>query len=205
MLTVYKSGEFGIVYRGYLVSQYNEEVVAIKTVKGMSCHAYTQSHMNLKCTWLLGFIDDSAVGELLSECAKMKDFDYLHVMTLKGVCLDGGPVPFIILPYMANGDLLSYLKKERHNLVVKDAVDSDDSDEEIQSLVSTWLALNITVWFIVEIKALKSSNWQISKVCNINVMSWELTWLIGTFVGTFHKEAANGHVLTSGQRHGIPY
>ena len=67
----------------------------------------------------------------------MKDFDYLHVMTLKGVCLDGGPVPFIILPYMANGDLLSYLKKERHNLVVKDAVDSDDSDEEIQSLVST--------------------------------------------------------------------
>ena len=67
----------------------------------------------------------------------MKDFDYFHVMTLKGVCLDGGPVPFIILPYMANGDLLSYLKKERLNLVVKDAVDSDDSDEEIQSLVST--------------------------------------------------------------------
>ena len=56
--------------------------------------------------------------ELLSECAKMKNFDNLHVMSLKGVCLDGGPVPFIVLPYMANGSLASYLKKERKNLVV---------------------------------------------------------------------------------------
>ena len=48
----------------------------------------------------------------------MKNFDNLHVMNLKGLCLDGGPVPYIILPYMANGSLLSYLKKERHNLVV---------------------------------------------------------------------------------------
>ena len=48
-----------------------------------------------------GFIDGCAVQELLNECAKMKDLDNLYVMTLKGVCLDGGPVPYIILPYMA--------------------------------------------------------------------------------------------------------
>ena len=63
----------------------------------------------------------------------MKSFDHPHVMTLKGVCLDGGPVPYIILPYMANSDLLSYLKKERHNLVIKHDADSGD---EIQSQVS---------------------------------------------------------------------
>lgn len=62
----------------------------------------------------------------------MKSFDHLHVMTLKGVCLDGGPVPYVILPYMANGDLLSYLKKERLNLIVKHDADGDD---EIQSQV----------------------------------------------------------------------
>ena len=63
----------------------------------------------------------------------MKSFDHPHVMTLKGVCLDGGPVPYIILPYMANGDLLSYLKKERHSLIIKHDADSGD---ETQSQVS---------------------------------------------------------------------
>ena len=48
----------------------------------------------------------------------MKNFSNLHVMSLKGVCLDGGPVPYIVLPYMANGSLASYLKKERKNLVM---------------------------------------------------------------------------------------
>ena len=66
----------------------------------------------------LGFIDKDAVHELLSECAKMKSFDHPHVMNLKGVCLDGGPVPYIILPYMANGSLLSYLQKKQSDLVV---------------------------------------------------------------------------------------
>ena len=49
----------------------------------------------------------------------MADFKHLHVMTLLGVCLDGGPVPFLVLPYMSNGSLLTYLKKERHNLVIE--------------------------------------------------------------------------------------
>ena len=48
----------------------------------------------------------------------MKHFSNLHVMSLKGVCLDGGPVPYIVLPYMANGSLAAYLKKERKNLVM---------------------------------------------------------------------------------------
>ena len=77
-----------------------------------------------------------AVQELLSECVKMKNFHHLHVMTLKGVCLDGGPVPYIVLPYMANGSLLSYLKKERKNLIISRANDSNIEEEEEQSQVS---------------------------------------------------------------------
>ena len=67
---------------------------------------------------LIGFVGDSTIQELLHECAKMKNFNHRHVMSLKGVCLDGGPVPYIILPYMANGSLLKYLKEERNNLVI---------------------------------------------------------------------------------------
>ena len=63
----------------------------------------------------------------------MKNFDNLHVMSLKGVCLDGGPVPYIVLPYMANGSLASYLKKERKNLVVlKDNACNDESEPQSQ-------------------------------------------------------------------------
>ena len=63
----------------------------------------------------------------------MKNFDNLHVMSLKGVCLDGGPVPYIVLPYMANGSLASYLRKERKNLVVlKDNTCIDENEPQSQ-------------------------------------------------------------------------
>ena len=73
--------------------------------------------------------------ELLNECVKMKHLNHLNVMTLKGVCLDGGPVPYVVLPYMANGSLLSYLKKERSNLIVS-MTGGISSEEEKQSQVS---------------------------------------------------------------------
>ena len=58
------------------------------------------------------------VRELLQECAKMYDFNHTNVLTLTGVCLDGGTAPYIVMPFMANGSLLSYLKKHRNKLVV---------------------------------------------------------------------------------------
>ncbi len=59
----------------------------------------------------------------------MKHFNHPNVMTLIGVCLDGGPVPYIVLPFMANGSLLSYLIKERVNLIVR-------KENDIQTKVS---------------------------------------------------------------------
>ena len=76
---------------------------------------------------VVGFIEDVAVEELLRECTRMAAFNHPHVMTLRGVCLDGGPVPYIVLPYMANGSLLAYLKRERHNLVI----DDNSQNEEV--------------------------------------------------------------------------
>ena len=52
----------------------------------------------------------------------MIHFDHLHVMNLIGVCIDLAETPYIIMPYMANGSLLGYLKKERPNLTVTEEV-----------------------------------------------------------------------------------
>ena len=43
----------------------------------------------------------------------MKDFRHRNVMGLTGVCFPEEDPPIIILPFMANGDLHSFLKKRR--------------------------------------------------------------------------------------------
>ena len=61
----------------------------------------------------------------------MYKFDHIHVLTLKGVCLDGGPAPYIIMPFMANGSLLAYLKQNRENLVLS----LDDTDTQDVTII----------------------------------------------------------------------
>ena len=41
------AGEFGIVYKGYIVDQYIDEVVAIKTLKGTLVCTYIQNELSL--------------------------------------------------------------------------------------------------------------------------------------------------------------
>ncbi len=66
------------------------------------------------------------MNDLLRECTRMQAFDHPNVLKLLGVCLDGGPAPYIIMPFMENGSLLSYLKEERGSLVL----DPDCADSE---------------------------------------------------------------------------
>ena len=62
----------------------------------------------------------------MKECSKMSQFDHPNVLPLVGVCVDGGlAAPYIIMPFMANGSLLAYLKKNRKSLVV-----SNENDDE---------------------------------------------------------------------------
>ena len=72
-----------------------------------------------------GFYDGSTVRDMLRECSKMGEFDHPNVLTLRGVCLDGGPAPYIIMPFMANGSLLTYLKDNRNDLVVSSKSEDD--------------------------------------------------------------------------------
>ena len=54
------------------------------------------------------------VEEFISESAIMLDFDHPNVLKLIGVCFDTEhQLPLIILPYMANGDLKTFLQTKR--------------------------------------------------------------------------------------------
>ena len=48
----------------------------------------------------------------------MQKFEHPNVLSLIGVCVDAGEAPYIIMPYMANGSLLTYLRKERPHLTI---------------------------------------------------------------------------------------
>ena len=78
----------------------------------------------------------------MSEISKMKDFHHPNVMTLIGVCLDAGPGVSIVMPFMANGSLLEYLKKERDNLYLTEIDEIDEVTTVNQKLTSLSLSLN---------------------------------------------------------------
>ena len=74
-------------------------------------------------------VDD--VQSITDEILKMKHFDHPNVMTLVGVCVSIGGGPAIVMPFMANGSLLNYLRKDKKNITIK-----DDQDLETVSCTS---------------------------------------------------------------------
>ena len=63
----------------------------------------------------------------------MKNFKHPNVLNMIGISLDTGVSPYIVMPYMANGSLLAYLKKVRPNLTVQ-----EDAPEHIVNVASAW-------------------------------------------------------------------
>ena len=74
----------------------------------------------------IGDFDQLDVDRFVEESLKMSRFKHAHVMGLVGVCLDAGSAPYIVMPYMANGSLLQYLKKERINIVLSEDTEEDE-------------------------------------------------------------------------------
>ncbi len=54
----------------------------------------------------------------MKESEKMRKFQHPNVLNMIGVCIDAGEAPYIVMPYMANGSLLAYLRKERPHLTI---------------------------------------------------------------------------------------
>ena len=96
-----------------------------------------------------GFYDRSMVRDMLKECSRMSKFNHVNVLTLKGVCLDGGPAPYIVMPYMANGSLLAYLKKNRKTLVLSyDDQDYDNDDVSCSNMA--YSVMNACAGWVME-------------------------------------------------------
>ena len=60
-------------------------------------YAYNDNFLFL----FVGTYSQDDINDLLVESLKMKQLNQFNVMRLEGVCLDAGPAPFIVLPYMA--------------------------------------------------------------------------------------------------------
>ena len=95
----------------------------IITIYLHQCLLAAKSQKN--CYNVSGYFDQTEIDKIMEESLKMKRFQHPHVMGLVGVCLDAGPAPYIIMPYMANGSLQSYLKKERKSLILGEDADED--------------------------------------------------------------------------------
>eukprot|EP00731_Ephydatia_muelleri_P000865 Em0001g865a len=94
-------GAFGKVYKGMLTKPgCSVEQVAIKTIKNIT--------------------SDNDMKNFLKESALMIQFHHQNILGLLGVCFDSPDgTPLMVLPFMVNGSLKSYLVKSRNPLSVK--------------------------------------------------------------------------------------
>ena len=91
-------------------------------------------------TFPTGLFDQNGVADMIKESVKMCGFEHPHVLNIIGVCVDAGPAPYIVMPFMANGSLLAYIRKEKLKLVVP----TDNEDNEQASV----LVFVFTYWYI---------------------------------------------------------
>ena len=70
---------------------------------------------------------------MTDEILKMTHFDHPNVMTLIGVCVSVGGGPGIVMPFMENGSLLNYLRRDKKNITIKD-------DQDLETVRYTQLA-----------------------------------------------------------------
>ena len=78
------------------------------------------------------------LNSLVEECTKMAHFNHRNVLRLIGVCTDAGKAPYLVMPFMEIGSLLTYLRKERAQLTI-----AKDAGEELvnKKNLSSWQSL----------------------------------------------------------------
>ena len=62
---------------------------------------------------------------------KLSQLKHPNVMEIVGVCLDGGAVPFLVMPFMSNGNLLQHLKTNRNKFNI---ISNTTPDELVTSV-----------------------------------------------------------------------
>lgn len=89
-------GHFGMVFMGSL----NGREVAVKTLKTSTSHSFKSK------------------VEFLSEAVRMMDLCHQNVLILQAIVIRHQQQPMIVLPYMQNGDLKSYVEKDENEFIL---------------------------------------------------------------------------------------
>lgn len=125
-------GEFGIVYKALLMTsdnqnQFKESTVAVKTLKGL-CMWTGSSFCKLMIDIgmvMIGSYSQEEIDCIMEESLKLKKFNHINIMNLIGVCIESVSAPYIVMPFMHNGSLLAYLRRERDSLLLLSNADED--------------------------------------------------------------------------------
>ena len=62
---------------------------------------WNYDHFSDYALHFVGKYDTDEIENFIKESLHMKTLNHTNVMRLVGVCLDAGPSPYIVLPYMA--------------------------------------------------------------------------------------------------------
>ena len=73
----------------------------------------------------------------------MKDFKHHNIMPLIGVCID--TTLGVVMPFMENGSVLSYLKKHKETLLLNDDADIEEVSIIVQRRHEVRLCLVSTI------------------------------------------------------------
>ena len=129
------AGESGLVYKAYLNTALGKELVAVKTVKGILYYT-SRSPIIIMMIRVFHFINlfalcvhialfsSSDMERLAKEVSTMLLFEHTNIMSLIGVCIDG-EVPLLIMPFMSNGSVLEYVKRNKDVLLCSNAMASE--------------------------------------------------------------------------------
>ena len=96
------SGNFGSVYEGRLLIGDNNVPVAVKTPRRLD--------------------GPQELRTFLDEALTMRDLDHENVITLIGLVFLEKNKPGLVLPYMCNGDVLTYVRDSNRNPRIRDFI-----------------------------------------------------------------------------------
>ena len=65
----------------------------------------------------------------------MHKFDHPNVILILGICLDAGPSPYIVLPFLANGSLESYLRGNKTSII--SSCEIEEENDSVSMIIAS--------------------------------------------------------------------
>ena len=93
----------------------------------------------------------------------MSNLNHPNVMKLIGVCIDKQDTPYIVMPYMSLGSLLSYLRKNREELMVND--NNEENWETVNNIITKFYYVSLHFIFTTGTECSAKTTLNVSTSC----------------------------------------